>query len=1148
MEFEHKGSNFHDNYDHPQASSESMDDVYPHSQRSQNQWGEDNWGEPHSQSQTQHSQTQDSMHGNDLQSLEPQSDAKGGDAGDEEEAEQVVEYDFSTLPEHHCKYCGIHNPASVVKCNLCNKWFCNNRGNTSGAHIINHLVRAKHKEVTLHQDSPLGDTVLECYNCGCRNVFLLGFIPSKSDSIVVLLCRSPCLNAGALKDTNWDLTQWLPLIEDRTFLSWLVKAPTEKELLPARPISAQDINKLEELWKTNPKATLEDLKMPGVDDEPEPVMIRYEDAFHYQNIFGPLVKLEADYDKKIKESQTQDGITVRWDMGLNKKRVAYFQFSKRSESELRLVPGDELRLKHTSGDGHQVWQCTGHVIKITSAEEIALELRNNTGAPVDQTHGFSVEFVWKSTSFDRMQKAMKTFAVDEFSVTGYLYHLLLGHDVEPQTIRTNLPSEIFAPGLPELNHSQVAAVKSVLQKPLSLIQGPPGTGKTVTSATIVYHLAQQSQSQVLVCAPSNVAVDQLCEKIHATGLKVVRLAAKSREAVSSSVDFLTLHHLVRQWASQSKNELYKLQLLQEVQGELSQKDERRYRMLRRNAERAILQNADVICCTCVGTGDPRLNNFRFRQVLIDEATQATEPECIIPIVRGAKQVILVGDHCQLGPVIMCKKAARAGLSRSLFERLILLKTRPVRLQVQYRMHPALSEFPSNIFYEGSLQNGVTSEERQTNNQFRWPVQDKPMFFYCSLGQEEYSSSGTSYLNRTEAANVEKLVTTLLRSGVNPEQIGVITPYEGQRAFICSYMANNGTLRKALYEALEIASVDSFQGREKDYIILSCVRSNEHQGIGFLNDPRRLNVALTRAKYGVVILGNPKVLTRQPLWNNLLCHFKQHGCLVEGPLNNLKQCNIKFERPRNWASKRNPQIPVNFDTKHLPANAPGNNASFEKMMDQQGYGRRYREQPLAEGVQALDAHRMPAYGYLGELGSNPPPARSYPSSSGPVPVYAHPGLIPPPRRVETFGQGPQGNTNAPAQSRKTQSTRGGNSKGGHGGKEPRANPRGTNELESHGAASMGGLGGFRPGGNLTGMKSQSQNQSQNQLQSQFNHPQSQSQSEIDNLSLSGLSLGPSQDNYGGDEYKSQLMATQDGMQLSQDPSLRYDYGEQSTRAS
>lgn len=115
--------------------------------------------------------------------------------------------------------------------------------------------------------------------------------------------------------------------------------------------------------------------------------------------------------------------------------------------------------------------------------------------------------------------------------------------------------------------------------------------------------------------------------------------------------------------------------------------------------------------------------------------------------------------------------------------------------------------------------------------------------------------------RTEASNVEKIVTRFFKSGVLPSQIGVITPYEGQRSYIVSYMQFNGTLKKELYKEVEVASVDAFQGREKDYIIVSCVRSNEHQGIGFLNDPRRLNVALTRAKYGLVILGNPKVLSK-----------------------------------------------------------------------------------------------------------------------------------------------------------------------------------------------------------------------------------------------------------------------------------------------
>ncbi|KIJ26431.1 hypothetical protein M422DRAFT_38225 [Sphaerobolus stellatus SS14] len=177
-----------------------------------------------------------------------------------------------------------------------------------------------------------------------------------------------------------------------------------------------------------------------------------------------------------------------------------------------------------------------------------------------------------------------------------------------------------------------------------------------------------------------------------------------------------------------------------------------------------------------------------------------------------------------------------------------------------------------------------------------------MFFYQNLGQEEISSSGTSFLNRTEASNVEKIVTKFFKSGVVPSQIGIVTPYEGQRSYIVNYMQFNGSLKKDLYKEVEVASVDAFQGREKDYIILSCVRSNEHQGIGFLNDPRRLNVALTRAKYGVVILGNPKVLSKHPLWHYLLTHYKEKNCLVEGPLSNLQPSMIQFSKPRRTLMK------------------------------------------------------------------------------------------------------------------------------------------------------------------------------------------------------------------------------------------------------
>jgi len=816
----------------------------------------------------------------------------------------VVRNAMVDLPETACNYCGISDPASVAKTKADGKWFCNGRlPGVPSACIVLHLVRSKQKEVQLHPDSPLGDTTLECYNCGQRNVFLLGFCPAKQDSVVVLLCRV-CLNSGVGKDQNWELSSWQPLIEDRQFLPWLLQVPEESEPRP-RHCTAAKATRLEEIWKSNPKATLEDIDRQTVtsteEAEPNPVVLRYEDAYSYQNTFAPLVKIESDYDKQLKEAQSQENVSVRWDIGLNKKRIAYFYFTK-EDNEVRLAAGDELRLRCDSRD----WSGVGHVIKTTSAEEVALEFRtNDANTPADTSVGFTVEFVWKSTSFDRMQSAMRTFAVDDTSVSGYVYHRLLGHEIEPQTIRVNLPQSFTAPNLPPLNHSQVYAVRKALQTPLQLIQGPPGTGKTVTSAAIVYHLTRQGQGQVLVCAPSNIAVDHLAEKIHRTGLKVVRLAAKSREAVASSVDFLTLHHQIRWLNTPENEELQKLTVLKEELGELSASDEKKFRTLKSNTERDFLLAADVICTTCVGAGDARLSGFRFKQVLIDEATQSTEPECLIPIMLGAKQVILVGDHCQLGPVVMCKQAAKAGLHQSLFERLVFLGIRPIRLEVQYRMHPCLSEFPSQTFYDGSLQNGVTLNERIYTGvgDFPWPRKELPMFFFNSTGVEEISVSGTSYLNRSEATNLEKILVYLLKSGLRPVQVGVVTPYEGQRAYLQQILQRQAMLAQqpGLAE-VEIASVDAFQGREKDFILLSCVRSNLHQGIGFLNDPRRLNVALTRARYGLVICGNAKVLagnSRQSssLWANLLAHFKRYDLVVEGPLSNLKPMAMTFGESR-----------------------------------------------------------------------------------------------------------------------------------------------------------------------------------------------------------------------------------------------------------
>ena len=193
--------------------------------------------------------------------------------------------------------------------------------------MIYHLVRSRNKEVRLHESSPLGDMTLECYVTGATNVFNLGFVPCKDENVVVLVTREAAQsNPATLKELNLDLALWEPLIQDKVFLPWLLQMPDKKEIDRARPVNPGKVIKLEELWKTNPEATLDDVENDDGDGEVRPVALTYEDAHLYQGVFGPLIQLEADYDKAQRESQTKDDVTVRWDIGLNKRRIAYFSF------------------------------------------------------------------------------------------------------------------------------------------------------------------------------------------------------------------------------------------------------------------------------------------------------------------------------------------------------------------------------------------------------------------------------------------------------------------------------------------------------------------------------------------------------------------------------------------------------------------------------------------------------------------------------------------------------------------------------------------------------------------------------------------------------------------------------------------------------
>ncbi|AMD22919.1 HHR150Cp [Eremothecium sinecaudum] len=800
---------------------------------------------------------------------------------------------LNLVSDHACAYCSIDSPTSVAKCNDCKKWFCNSKIGCSSSHIVNHLVASHHKVVSLHEDSDFGDTVLECYNCGCQNIFLLGFVAAKSEAVVVILCRLPCAQT---KNVNWDTDQWQPLIDNRQLLSWVAEEPSDEDKLKASRITRSQISKLEVKWRSNKDATVKDIEDLEAQEEVPTALLKYTDAYEYQRTFGPLVLHEANYDKQLRESQGLEHISVTWTLAQKNQYLASFMLSTYDSNDLKVNVGDEMILRY-SGLLHPAWEGRGYILRLPGSiqQEFTLELKKGSkNPPTNLNTGFTAEFVWKGTTYDRMQDALKKFAVDKKSISGYLYYKILGHDVPEIKFDVNMPKDFTIPNFTALNQSQKKAISHVLQQPLSLIQGPPGTGKTVTSAAIVYFLSKMHKEHILVCAPSNVAVDHIASKLRDMGLKIVRLTARSREDVESSVMDLSLHNLLKRSA---KGELKRYLNLKDSGVELTNKQSRAYVKLLRKLEFEIFKKADVVCCTCVCAGDRRLER-KFKYVLIDESTQASEPECLIPMVKGAKQVVLVGDHQQLGPVILDRKADKAGLKQSLFERLIQLGHVPIRLEIQYRMHPHLSEFSSNTFYDGVLQNGVTIEERTiSNNSFPWPISDIPMMFWANYGREEISANGTSYLNRIEAINCERVISRLFKDGVKPEQIGVVTPYEGQRAYIVQYMQMNGAMDKDMYLNVEVASVDSFQGREKDYIILSCVRANDQKSIGFLVEPRRLNVALTRAKYGLVILGNPTSLSRNSTWNDLLVHFREKGCLVEGTMDNLQLCTVQLTRAK-----------------------------------------------------------------------------------------------------------------------------------------------------------------------------------------------------------------------------------------------------------
>ncbi|OHT04991.1 Regulator of nonsense transcripts 1 [Tritrichomonas foetus] len=806
--------------------------------------------------------------------------------------DELVPPSFFSNEAPHCAYCLCNIEDCLVKCPTTGKYFCNGRGKAQHSHIVHHLVKSHNKEIQLLDSNQYSKIPLMCYQCQTRNIFQLCFVQSQIQKTFYIFCRD-CLNNPQLAPYQFDMDNIYPIITDKSILSWLVRPPTAQESKQffSNKISTRDMDLLEEEWEKNPSTTIMDLPQIKAKNKLKETTLKYPSQQQYSNVFMDLVTEECEYERKIKESMHIPNVTVNWEQVGPITWIARFK-TPTSEALRNLNVSDELNLKAVNFDQN------GKVVFVAFDGSIDLKFFNIPEPPIDPNLSYTVKLVFDDTSYRRQKNSLKEFANNGTSSTSSLIRNIILGKIPNELPRESIKfgNSFQVQGLRQLNQSQLNAIKTAIELPFTLIQGPPGTGKTTTIAALVYKFLELKKGPILVCGPSNISVEHATRYTALTGVNVVRVISRKLDDITTCVDKFTVSKMIFEMDNKDSRTLKDLQAKMRNEP-LTPRENELFEKLKTRLEKEIIQKADVVCCTCDTAGSRKFDGLSFPVVIIDESTQAVEPKILIPILHHSKQVVLVGDHCQLGPNVMCRKVEQAGFSRSIVQRLMQLGMKPVRLVTQYRMHPALAEFPSNYFYEGILENGVSAKDRTpSRTKFPFPQPGVPMFFFNSTGAEESSDSGTSFINRQETFLVSQIISKLCKAGVSPKQIGVITPYAGQRCYIGQFLAAAGDLPIDYYRYIEVASVDSFQGGERDYIILSCVRSNERGYIGFLKDRRRMNVSLTRAKMGLMIIGSAQALSSNKMWFDLLRFFQDRSLLVEGEISHLKPSPIILQQP------------------------------------------------------------------------------------------------------------------------------------------------------------------------------------------------------------------------------------------------------------
>ena len=523
-----------------------------------------------------------------------------------------------------------------------------------------------------------------------------------------------------------------------------------------------------------------------------------------------------------------------------------------------------------------------------NANRLKITLRTDELPDWTRDGKLGIDVLFDDNSYEEMQSALKqAMAVNSKGVNDSITRLvqILTGEKEP-----TFQEQTFQVPISKLNSSQQSAVHKILNaNELAIVHGPPGTGKTTTLVQAIKALIKRDNQKILVVAPSNTAVDLLSEKLHEEGLNVLRVGNPNR--VTERLMSLTLDSKMAEHPHMKESKRLKKQA-QEFKNMAhkykrnfgkSERDQRKllfdeaHKIMKEvgNTEQYIIDDlvakAQVITATLVGANHYTVRDVRYHTVVIDEAGQALEPACWIPVLKGQK-VILAGDHCQLSPTIKSDTAARSGLSTTLLEKCVEAHPEAVTLlEEQYRMNEQIMGYSSQIFYQNKLKAHASVAQRLLF------ANDKPVLFIDTAGCGfEEKLEGTSSTNPEEAALLLKHLTQLAlqwnaqNRNENFPSIAIISPYKQQIQVLNEQLFHVPELQPYLSN-ISANTVDSFQGQERDIVYISMTRSNQEGNIGFLADIRRMNVAMTRARKKLVVVGDSATLAQFPFYADFILY-------------------------------------------------------------------------------------------------------------------------------------------------------------------------------------------------------------------------------------------------------------------------------------